>query len=131
MPQLRLIHIALCLSAAVLTVTLGSLRSFGPGATEPLPPILSWTLLGLAAMTILTAATIRTGLVAARTDEQVESWIATNRTKCVTLWAILEGGVALCAVALFLGADPWAAGALAAGGLGFLASQSPGTLAGH
>jgi len=131
MPQLRILHIGLSLSAVFVTLTLGALRSFGPGNTEALPPVLTWTLLGLAGMTILSAATVRTSIPAATADQGDEVWIIGNRMKCLMVWALLEGAVALCAIALFLGANPWPAGALAAGGLGFLASQSPGTLAGH
>ena len=131
MPQLRLLHILLCFSAAVITLLLGALRSFGPASTMALPPILTWTLLGFAGVTILSAATVRTSIPAATADQGDDLWVTTNRMKCVAVWATLEGGVALCAIALFLGANPWPAGALAAGGLGFLASQSPGTLAGH
>ena len=131
MPQLRILHIGLSLSAVLVTLTLGALRSFGPASTEALPPVLTWTLLGLAGMTILSAATVRTSIPAATADQGDEVWVNSNRMKCLLVWALLEGGVALCAIALFLGANPWLAGALAAGGLGFLASQSPGTLAGH
>lgn len=131
MPQLRILHIGLSLSAVLVTLTLGALRSFGPVGTEALPPVLTWTLLGLAGMTILSAATVRTSIPAATADQGDEVWVNNNRMKCLMVWALLEGGVALCAIALFLGANPWPAGVLAAGGLGFLASQSPGTLAGH
>ena len=131
MPQLRILHIGLSLSAVLVTLTLGALRSFGPASTGALTPVLAWTLLGLAAMTMLSAATVRTSIAAATADQGDEVWIDANRIKCLTVWALLEGGVALCAIALFLGANAWPAGVLAAGGLGFLASQSPGTLAGH
>ena len=53
------------------------------------------------------------------------------RGKAIVLWALSEGGVVLAALAFFFGASPIIAGVLAAGGLGFLASQSPGALAGH
>ncbi|MEO6067835.1 MAG: hypothetical protein ABJB33_01270 [Gemmatimonadota bacterium] len=131
MPQLRILHIALCLSAALLTLALGSMRSFGPTVDLAISPMVIWVLLGLAAMAILGAASIRTTIEPARGDEPIEAWVERWRTKCVVVWATLEGAAALCGVALLLGANPWSAGALAAGGLGFLASQSPGTLAGH
>jgi len=127
---LRLLHVLLCLSAAVITLLLGALRSFAPAATVDLPPTMLWIFIGFAGVAILTGAMLRTGIpVLEGVDEA--GWVAANRTKCVGVWAVLEGGVGLCALALFLGANPWIAGGLAAGGLGFLASQSPGTLAGH
>lgn len=131
MPQLRILHIALCLSAALITLALGSMRSFSPVGEVALSPMVAWVLLGMAAMTILSAATIRSTIEPARADEPTEAWVEHWRGKCVIVWALLEGAAVLCAVALLLGANPWGAGALAAGGLGFLASQSPGTLAGH
>lgn len=131
MPQLRLLHIALCLSAAVITLVLGSTRSLGFEPLTPVPVMVRWVLLVMAGMTILTAATIRTSLEPASRDEPIEAWVERSRSKCVVLWALIEGAAVLCGVALMLGANPWAAGILAAGALGFLASQSPGTLAGH
>ena len=130
MPQLRLLHIMLCFSAAVITLLLGALRSFGPAATVDLPAMVHWTLVGFAAVAILSGAVLRT-MVPAMEGTDEAGWVAANRTKCLGVWAVLEGGVGLCAIALFLGANPWIAGGLAAGGLGFLASQSPGTVAGH
>lgn len=130
MPQLRLLHIMLCVSAAIITLILGVLRSFGPAGTVAMPPMVLWTLLGFAGVAILSGATLRTMIPAMEGIDEA-AWVAANRTRCLMVWATLEGGVGLCAVALFLGANPWVAGGLAAGGLGFLASQSPGTLAGH
>src|SRR6476659_575774 len=101
MPQLRILHIGLSLTAVLVTLALGALRSFGPAATEALPPILTWTLLGLAGMTMLSAATVRTSIPAATADQGDEPWISANRGKCVAVWAMLEGGVGLCAIALF------------------------------
>ena len=130
LPQLRLLHILLCTSAAVITLLLGALRSFGPAGTIDLPVMVHWTLIAFAAVMILTGAVLRTMIPVMEGIDEA-GWVATNRTRCVGVWAVLEGGVGLCAIALFLGANPWIAGGLAAGGLGFLASQSPGTLAGH
>lgn len=130
MPRLRLLHIALTLSAIVITLTLGALRSIGPSASVSLPPLVCWTLLGFAGMAFLSGAAVRTMIPVMEGSDEAP-WITANMPRCVVVWAVLEGGVALCAVALFLGANPYAAGILAAGGLGYLASLSPGTLAGH
>jgi hypothetical protein len=131
MSQLRLLHIALSLSAVVLTLVFGALRSSGPASSGSVPAFITYVLLGFAGMIILGAASVRTRISAARAGEVDEKWITENKARCLILWAMLEGGAAVCGVALFLGADPWIAGALAAGALGFLVSQSPGTLAGH
>jgi hypothetical protein len=130
MPQLRLLHILLCFSAAVVTLLLGALRSFGTVAPFDVPAMVGWIFIGVAAIAMLAGDALRTRVPAMEGPDE-SGWVAANRTRCVTLWAILEGGVALCAIALFLGANPWIAGSFAAGGLGFLSSQSPGTLAGH
>jgi len=131
MSQLRLLHIALSLSAVVLTLVFGALRTLGPADAVHAPTFVTYVLLGFAAMVILSAASVRTRISAARAGEVNENWLNENKARCLILWAMLEGGAAICGVALFLGADPWLAGALAAGALGFLVSQSPGTLAGH
>ena len=130
MPRLRLLHISLTLSAIVITLTLGALRSFGPVATVALPPLVAWTLLGFAGISFLSGASVRT-MIPGMEGVDEAPWIAANTGRAVAVWAVLEGGVCLCAVALFLGANVYAAGILAAGGLGYLASLSPGTLAGH
>jgi hypothetical protein len=130
MPQLRIIHLGLCISAALIALLLGALRPFGPGAGVDLPTLVQWTLLGFAGMTILTGAYLRTTIAVMEGIDE-EAWVNANQAKCVMVWGVVDGGVCLCAIALFLGATPWVAGGLAAGGLGFLASQSPGTLAGH
>lgn len=131
MPQLRLIHIVITLSAAGVTLLLGMLGVTRLAGEFPSPAPFEWALFGLAALMILAAALLRANLPAADGAETREQWEATNRAKCVVLWALIEGGVFISAVALYLGANPITSGALAAGGLGFLASQSPGTLAGH
>ena len=131
MPQLRIIHIALCIGAASITAVLAALRSFGPAASAPLPEMVGWVLLGLSATTIVGAAVLRSTIQAMEGGVTEESWLAANRGRMVALWAACEGGVVAASMALFLGASPLVAGALAAGGLGFMASQSPGTLAGH
>ena len=130
MPRLRLLHLLLCVSAAAITLLLGALRSFGPAGTVEIPPIMYWSLIVFAGVAILSGATLRTMIPAMEGIDEA-GWVAANQSRCLITWASIEGGVALCAVALFLGANPWIAGGFAAGGLGFLASQSPGTLAGH
>ena len=130
MPRLRLLHLLLCVSAVAITLLLGALRSFGPAGTVEIPPIMYWSLIVFAGVAILSGATLRT-MIPAMEGADEEGWVAANQGRCLVTWASIEGGVALCAVALFLGANPWIAGGFAAGGLGFLASQSPGTLAGH
>lgn len=131
MPQLRIIHIALCLGAAILTALLGALRTLVPNAATDLPALVAWTFLGLSAMIILAAAAFRTTIPAAEAGAGEEAWLVAGRGKAVVLWALCESAVMLSALAFYFGADPWVAGGLAAGGLGFMASQSPGTLAGH
>lgn len=131
MPQLRILHIAICLSAAIVLAAFGALRSFGPAAVSVVPGMVAWTLLGFAAMLILSAAAFRTSIPPVEMSTGEEAWVAQYRGKCVALWALCEGGVMLSALAFFFGAGPLVAGVLAAGALGFLASQSPGTLAGH
>jgi len=88
-------------------------------------------ILGFAVMMILSAAVLRTRIPPMESGSNADEWAARNKTQCLILWMVLEGSAILCAVALFLGADPWLAGGLAAGALGFLASQSPGAVAGH
>ena len=131
MSQLRLLHIALSLSAVVMTLVFSALRSIGLAGTGGVPTMITYVLLGFAAMIILTAATVRTRIPAANAGDADDNWASTNKATCIILWAMLEGGAALCGIALFLGANPWLAGGFAAGALGFLVSQSPGTLAGH
>lgn len=113
-----------------MTLVFGGLRSVGPEAGAA-PAVITYVLLGFAAMVILSAAALRTRIPAATGDLADESWVSANKAQCIILWAMLEGGAAVCGISLFLGASPWVAGALAAGALGFLVSQSPGTLVGH
>lgn len=131
MPQLRIIHIALCLGAAFVTAIFGALRTLMPAPMTEMPAMVAWTFVGLSAMIILAAAAFRTTIAPADQGMGEEAWLVTGRGKAVVLWALCEGGVMLAALAFFFGANPWVAGGLAAGGLGFMASQSPGTLAGH
>ena len=131
MQQLRILHIALSLSAVVMTLVFGALRSIGPASSGAVPAMVTYVLLGIAATIILTAASIRTKIPAVNAGDLDEKWANTNKATCIILWAMLEGGAAVCGIALFLGANPWLAGGFAAGALGFLVSQSPGTLAGH
>jgi|GEM_PF-3716715 len=131
MPQLRLLHIALCLSAVIMTAIFGSLRSLISSPPAPLPEVMTFVILGFAAMMILSAAVIRTRIPAMEGGVNADEWVARNKAQCLILWAILEGSATLCGLSLFLGANPLAGGGLAAGALGFLVSQSPGTVAGH
>ena len=131
MPQLRILHLALCLSTAIVTLVFGALRSLMPDTDPGLPAIAAWILLGCSAAIIVFAMTFRSSIPQIDSAAGEEAWLMTAKGKAVVLWALLEGGVVLSALAFFFGAQPWVAGALAAGGLGFLASQSPGTLAGH
>lgn len=131
MPQLRLIHIALCLSAAIVTVMFGALRTLMPDTVAEIPSFIAWIFLGLSAMIILSAAAFRTTIPAADSVAGEEAWLVAGRGKAIALWALSESGVVLSALAFYFGASPWLAGGFAAGGLGFMASQSPGTLAGH
>ena len=131
MPQLRLLHIALSLSAVIMTAIFGSLRSVITNPPPPLPEAMTFVILGFAAMMILSAAVVRTRIPAMEGGVNADEWVARNKAQCLILWAILEGSSVLCGLALFLGANPWGAGGLAAGALGFLVSQSPGTVAGH
>jgi hypothetical protein len=131
MPQLRLLHIALCLSAAIIAVMFGALRSLMPDTDPGLPAIAGWILLGCSAAIIVSAMALRSTVPPIDSAAGEEAWLPTAKGKAILLWALCEGGVVLSALAFFFGAQPWVAGALAAGGLGFLASQSPGTLAGH
>jgi hypothetical protein len=131
MSQLRLLHIALSLSAVVMTLIFGALRSLGPAATDAVPPTITNVLLGFAALIILSAATLRTRIAAANAGDSEEVWAGANKGSAIILWAMLEGSAAICGIALFLGGNPVLAGGFAAGALGFLVSQSPGTLAGH
>lgn len=131
MSQLRLFHIVLSIGAVLVTLALGGLRSIGPAATGSVPVLLTYILLGFAGMMILGSATFRIQIPAARSGDSIDDWAEANKGKCIVLWAMLEGATFICGVALFLGASPWIAGALAAGALGFLMSQSPGTVAGH
>jgi hypothetical protein len=131
MPQLRLLHIALCLSAAIMTVMFGALHSLMPDTDLGLPPIVAWILLGCSAAIIVFAMTVRSAIDPMDSAAGEEAWLSASKGKAIVLWALCEGGVVLAALAFFFGAQPWVAGGLAAGGLGFMASQSPGTLAGH
>lgn len=131
MSQLRLIHIALCLGSAIIATVFGAMHFLTPDLSIQIPSVVPWTFLGLSALTVLGAAAFRGTIDPADTAGSVEEWQARNRGKAVALWALCEGGVVLAALAFFFGASPMFAGVLAAGGLGFLASQSPGTLAGH
>jgi hypothetical protein len=131
MPQLRLLHIALCLSTAIIAVMFGALHSLMPDTDPGLPAIVAWILLGCSAAIIVFAMTLRSAISPMDSAAGEGAWLTTAKGKAVVLWALCEGGVVLAALAFFFGANPWVAGGLAAGGLGFLASQSPGTLAGH
>ncbi len=131
MPKLRLIHIALCLGAAIITAMFGALRTLMPDIVVDFPVLVAWTFLGFSATLTLSAAAFRTTIPPADVGTGEEAWLLTGRGKAVALWALCEAGVVLSALAFFFGASPWVAGGLAAGGLGFMASQSPGTLAGH
>lgn len=131
MPQLRIIHIALCLGAAMIAVVLGALHSLMPDTVVELPTLLPWVFLGLSAVMLLSAAAFRTTIPAADTAMGEEAWLTANRGKGIVLWALCESSVVLAALAFFFGASTLIAGVLAAGSLGFMASQSPGTLAGH
>ncbi|HVX89143.1 MAG TPA: hypothetical protein VG940_09465 [Gemmatimonadales bacterium] len=131
MPQLRIIHIALCLSSAIITALFGALRTLMPEVVTGLPDFIPLVFLGLSAMVILSAAAFRTTIPPVDAAAGEEAWLTAGRGKAVALWALCEGGVMLAALAFFFGANPWLAGGFAAGGLGYMASQSPGTLAGH
>jgi hypothetical protein len=131
MPQLRLLHIALCLSAAIVAVMFGALHSLMPDTDPGLPPIVAWILLGCSAAIVVLAMSLKSSIAPMDSAAGEEAWLTASKGKAVVLWALCEGGVVLAALAFFLGAQPWVAGGLTAGGLGFLASQSPGTLAGH
>ena len=131
MPQLRIIHIALCLGAAMVAVVLGALHWLVPDTAVDLPTLLPWVFLGFSGVMLLSGAAFRTGIPAADTTLAEEEWLAQNRGKAIVLWALCESSVVLAALAFFFGASPMIAGVLAAGALGFMASQSPGTLAGH
>lgn len=131
MAQLRIIHIALCLGAAMVALVLGALHSLVPDTAVALPGILPWVFLGFSGVMLLSAAAFRTTIPAADTAMGEEEWLTQNRGKGVILWALCETSIVLAALAFFFGANTLTAGILAAGGLGFMASQSPGTLAGH
>jgi hypothetical protein len=131
MPQLRLLHIAITLSATAVAIALGVLGVLHRPTEFPFPAVFEWVLFGLSATMVLVGAIMRTSFPPVEEVQGIDEWAVTNRGRCVVLWAIIEASVFLAAIALFLGANPLTAGALAAGGLGFLASQSPGTLAGH
>jgi len=131
MPQLRLLHIALSLSAVIMTAIFGSLRSVLTSAPPALPQLLTLVILGFAGMLILSAAVLRTRIPAMEGGVNADEWVANNKAQCLILWAMLEGSAVLCGLALFLGARTILAAGLAAGALGFLVSQSPGTVAGH
>ena len=131
MPQLRIIHIALCLGAAMIAVVLGALHSLLPDTAVELPTLLPWVFLGLSGVMLLSAAAFRTTIPPADTAMGEEAWLTANRGKGMILWALCESSVVLAALAFFFGASTLFAGILAAGSLGFMASQSPGTLAGH
>ena len=131
MPQLRLIHIALCLGSAVIATMFGAMHFLMPDTAVQIPSVVPWTFLGLSVLMVLGAAAFRNTIEPADTAGSVDEWQTRNRGKAIVLWALCEGGVVLAALAFFFGVNPMFAGVLAAGGLGFLASQSPGTLAGH
>ena len=131
MRQLRLLHLPLVLGPVLFTAILVFLRSTGPTSATGVPPMIPLVILGFAVMMILSAAVLRTRIPPMESGSNADEWAARNKTQCLILWMVLEGSAILCAVALFLGADPWLAGGLAAGALGFLASQSPGAVAGH
>lgn len=131
MPQLRLIHIALCLGAAIVALVLGALHSLVPDTAVDLPALLPWVFLGFSGVMLLAAAAFRTTIPPADTAMGEEAWLTENKGKGIVLWALCESSVVLAALAFFFGASTMIAGVLAAGGLGFMASQSPGTLAGH
>lgn len=131
MRQLRMLHFPLILGPVMALAILAFLRSTQPVAEGSVPSVVPFILLGFSGMLILTGAVMRTRIPPLEAGADPDRWAEQQKTACVALWATLEASVLLCAVAIFLGADPWIAGALAAGGLGFLASQSPGAVAGH
>jgi hypothetical protein len=88
-------------------------------------------MLGVSLSMILAATVFRTRITAMRAGDDEAAWLTANRPMAILFWALLEGGVAVAALSIFMGANPWLAGGLAAVGLGLLISQSPGTLAGH
>jgi hypothetical protein len=131
MQRLRILHLALCTGALLLAGVLLALRSTGPATTGALPPFLGWSLLGFAALGILSGAALRTSVPPMEATETEETWAVRAAPKCIPVWAAFEGAAIMAMMALYLGANPWVAGGIAAVGLGLLASQSPGTLGGH
>jgi hypothetical protein len=131
MKQLRLLHIAICGSAVIMALLFGSLRSLTPGMVMEPEQMVTWIMLGVALSMILGATVFRTRISAMRVGDDEGAWVEANRAPAILFWALLEGSVAVAALSIFMGANPWFGGGLAAVGLGLLISQSPGTLAGH
>ena len=114
-----------------MALLFGSLRSLTPGMVMEPDQVVTWIMLGVALSMILGATVFRTRISSMRAGDDETAWVASNRGMAVLFWALLEGGVAVAALSIFMGANPWFGGGLAAVGLGLLISQSPGTLAGH
>lgn len=131
MRQLRLLHIAICIGATIALIVFTVILTVTSAARASVPPVIPWTLLGVSVAAIVAGALIRGSIPPMEAAANEDEWAKANQGRSVAVWAACEGGVALAAVAIFFGANPFVAGSIAAGGLGFLASQSPGTLAGH
>jgi hypothetical protein len=131
MKQLRLLHIAICGSAVIMALLFGSLRSLTPGMVMEPEQLVTWIMLGVSLSMVLGATVFRTRISAMRAGDDEAAWVEANRAAAILFWALLEGSVAVSALSIFMGANPWIGGGLAAVGLGLLISQSPGTLAGH
>lgn len=131
MSKLRILHIAICGSAVIMALLFGSLRSLTPGMVMEPEQLVTWIMLGVALSMLLAATVFRTRISSMRAGDDEAAWVEANRPMAILFWALLEGGVAVAALSIFMGANPWFGGGLAAVGLGLLISQSPGTLAGH